>query len=58
MTPGQVQRFLVQLGTPALPTRTAGKGKGRLKGYHPTPRQRFPVVKKAKMVSNPAATTT
>jgi hypothetical protein len=59
MTPGQVQRgalrFLVQLGTPALPTRTAGKGKGRSKGYRPAPRQRFPVVKKAKTASVQAA---
>jgi len=56
MTPRQVQRgalrYLVQLGTPALPTRTAGKGKGRANGYHPPSRQRFPVVKKAKMVSD------
>jgi hypothetical protein len=62
MTPGQVQRgafrFLVQVGTPALPTRTAGKGKGRKKGYRPAPRERFPVVKKAKMVSDPAARVT
>jgi hypothetical protein len=59
MTPGQVQRgasrFLVQLGTPALPTRTAGKGKGRSKGYRPAPRQRFPVVKKAITVSDRVA---
>ena len=62
MTPGQVQRgairFLVELGTPALPTRTAGKGKGRTKGFRPTPRQRFPVVKKAKMASDQAARAT
>jgi len=55
MTPGLVQRgalrFLAQLGTPALPTRTAGKGKGRSKGFRPAPRQRFPVVKKAKKAS-------
>ena len=55
MTPGQVQRgalcFLVQLGTPAQTTRTAGKGKGRSKGYHPAPRQRFQVVKKGKVAS-------
>ena len=55
MTPGQVQRgalrFLVQLGTPALPTRTAGKEKGRTKGFRPTPRQHFPVVKKTKTIS-------
>jgi hypothetical protein len=61
MTPGQVQRgalrFLVELGTPALTTRTAGKGKGRTKGHHPIPRQRFPVVKKAKMASDQAANT-
>ena len=52
MTPGQVQRgalrYLVQLGTPALATRTAGKGIGRTKGYRPAPRQRFSIVKKAK----------
>jgi hypothetical protein len=58
MTPGQVQRgalrFLVQLGTPALPTRTTGKGKGRAKGYRPSPRPRFPVVKKSKTVSDQA----
>lgn len=59
MTPGHVQRgalrFLVRLGTPAHATRTAGKGKGRAKGYHPIPRQRFPIVKKAKTASNRAA---
>ncbi len=62
MTPGLVQRgalrFLEQLGTPARPTRTAGKGKGRPKGYRPAPRQRFPVVKKAKTASNQAARAT
>ena len=51
-TPGQVQRgalrFSVRLGTAARANRTAGKGKGRAKGYHPAPRVRFPVVKKAK----------
>jgi hypothetical protein len=59
LTPRQVQRgalrYFVQLGTPALPTRTAGKGKGRSKGYHPAPRPRFPVVKKAKMASDQPA---
>jgi hypothetical protein len=62
MTPGQVQRgalrFLVKLGTPALPTRTAGKGKGRSKGYRPAPRQRFSVVKKPHMASDQAARVT
>ena len=52
LTPGQVQRaalrFLLQLGTPAKAPKVAGKGKGRQKGYHPTPRIRYPVIKKAK----------
>ncbi len=51
-TPGQVQRaalrYLLQLGTPAKAPKLAGKGKGRSKGYHPAPRERYPVVKKAK----------
>jgi hypothetical protein len=61
-TPGQVQRgalrFLQKLGTPALPTRTAGKGKGRLKGYCPTPRKRYPVIKKAKNTPDRASAST
>jgi hypothetical protein len=61
MTPGQVKRgalrFLAELGTPALATRTAGKGKGRSIGHHPAPRRRFPVVKKAKMASDRPANT-
>jgi len=51
LTPGQVQRaalgYLVQLGTPACASRTTGKGKGRSKGFHPLPRVRYPVIKKA-----------
>ena len=58
-TPGQVQRgalrFLVGLGTPALPTRTAGKGKGRMKGSRPEPRKRYSIVKKTKIVPHPAS---
>jgi hypothetical protein len=58
LSPGQVQRgalrYLLQLGTPARDTRTAGKGKGRSKGYHPTPKMRFPVVKKTKISQNQA----
>jgi len=58
MTPGLVQRgalrILVRLGTPAKATRTAGKGKGRAKGYRPTSRTRFPIVKKAKSSSDRA----
>jgi hypothetical protein len=52
LTPGQVQRaalrYLLLLGTPAIAPKVAGKGKGRAKGYHPAPRKRYPVVKKAK----------
>ncbi len=61
LTPRQVQRnalrYLVQLGTPAQATRTAGKGKGRAKGYHPAPRKRFPGVKKAKTAAKQPAST-
>ena len=52
LTPAQVQRsaqtFLLQSGTPAANTRPAGKGRGRQKGYRPTPRKRFDIVFKAK----------
>ena len=40
--------YLLQLGTPAKTPKVAGKGKGRAKGYHPAPRMRYPVIKKAK----------
>jgi hypothetical protein len=53
LTPGQVQRaalrYLQELGTPAKSPKVAGKGKGRSQGFHPTPRKRFPVIRKAKM---------
>lgn len=59
LTPGQVQRaalrFLLPLGTPAKAPKVAGKGKGRPKGYHPAPRMRYPVVKKAKSGQKQAA---
>jgi hypothetical protein len=59
LTPGQVQRsagqFLVKLGTPAHPPRPAGKGWGRAKGYRPTPRQRYPVVRKGQKTAKKAA---
>ncbi|RPI78212.1 MAG: hypothetical protein EHM41_25945 [Chloroflexi bacterium] len=52
LSPGLVQRaalrFLVKLGTPAQAPRVVGKGKGRQTGYHPTPRTRYPVIKKGK----------
>jgi hypothetical protein len=54
LTPYQVQRsaliFLLELGTPALPPRPAGKGIGRPTNYHPTPRTRYPVVFKSKKI--------
>jgi hypothetical protein len=59
LTPGQVQRsalgFLIELGTPACATQTAGKGKGRGKGYHPTPRTRYALVRKAKKLPEAAS---
>jgi hypothetical protein len=61
LTPGQVQRgaarFLAKLGTPAAAPRPAGKGPGRPKGYQPTPRPRYPVVRKGKKAPQPALTT-
>ena len=51
LTPRQVQRnalaFLLDLDTPAQPTRPAGKGTGRTFGHHPKPRKRCPVIRKA-----------
>ena len=60
LPPYQVQRsvlvFWVELDTPARMTRPAGKGTGRQKNYHPTPRIRYPVVFKSKKAHNlPAA---
>ena len=61
LTPGQVQRsafgYFVQLGTPARNTRKAEKGKGRSAGYHPAPRTRYPVIKKAKNLQNRVVST-
>jgi hypothetical protein len=54
LTPAQVQRsalaFLLQSGLPINQVRSAGKGRGRQKGYHPAPRKRFEVVFKTKKV--------
>jgi hypothetical protein len=60
LTPYQVQRsalaFLLELGTPALKPRLTGKGTGRPKNYHPTPRIRYSVVFKSKKTrKSPAA---
>ena len=50
LTPGQVRQawpvFSRGLGTPAQSPRPSGKSAGRPVGFHPTPRQRFPVVSK------------
>jgi len=50
LTPGQVRQawaaFSHGLGTPARPPRPSGKSPGRTPGFHPQPRQRFPVISK------------
>jgi hypothetical protein len=50
LTPGQVRQawlaFSHELDTPAHSPRPAGKSPGRAAGFHPKPRQRFPVVTK------------
>ena len=55
LTPYQVQRsafvFLLELGTPAVTPRPAGKGPGRPKNYCPAPRTRYPVIFKSKKTS-------
>ena len=47
-TLAQVRRamptLLQQLGTPARPPQRRGKAPGRAKGFHPTPRTRYPVI--------------
>jgi IS4 transposase len=52
LTPAQVQRsaqaFLLHSGSPATNTRTAGKGRGRQKGFHPAQRKRHDIVFKCK----------
>jgi len=50
LTPGQVRQawaaFSHGLGTPARSPRPSGKSPGRAPGFHPQPRQRFPVISK------------
>lgn len=45
-------RFFTRLGKPAHAARRAGKGNDRYKGYRPTPKMRFPIVKKTKIASD------
>jgi hypothetical protein len=57
LTPGQVRQawpaFSHGLGTPTQAARPSGKSPGRAPGFHPKPRQRFPVVsKKQKQPAN------
>jgi len=58
LTPGQVRQawltFSHGLGTPARPPRPSGKSPGRTPGFHPAPRQRFPVISKKQ--KRPSAT--
>ena len=62
LTPGQVQRgagrFIAKLGTPASTPRPAGKGRGRAKGYRPTPRKHYDVVYKGLKDPKKASATT
>ena len=50
LTPGQVRlawlAFSLGLGTPAQTPQPSGKAPGRAPGFHPHPRQRYPVVSK------------
>lgn len=50
LTARQTQRnalaFLLALGTLASSTKPAGKGAGLPMGYRPTPRMRYPVIKR------------
>jgi hypothetical protein len=57
-SPSTVQRdfgrIIRQIGTPAEPPKPRGKSSGRAKGERQQPRQRHPVIKKAKKASKPA----
>ncbi len=49
-TPRQIQRalpgFFARIGTPAAAPKPAGKGLGRLRGFTPKPRRRYPIIVK------------
>ena len=56
LTPGQVRQawavFSRGLGTPATAPSPAGKGPGRVAGFHPKPRPAYPVItQKAKQAA-------
>jgi len=59
LTPGQVRQawptFSRGLGTPAHAPRPGGKSPGRASGFHPKPRQRFPVVSKKQAQASAAS---
>ena len=50
LSPGRVAQafasILVAIGTPAVPPKRRGKSLGRAQGYRPSPRPRYPTVKK------------
>lgn len=50
LTPGRVAQafasILAAIGTPAPTPKPRGKSPGRVKGHKPTPRPRYPTVKK------------
>ncbi len=60
LTPGQVRQawptFSRGLGTPAQSPRPSGKSPGRAPGFHPQPRQRFPMVSKRQKQLSTAST--
>lgn len=52
--------ILTQVGTPARPPQPRGKAPGRLKGFHPKPAARYPVIRKTskkEKTGKPAAST-
>lgn len=55
-TPAQTRRgfarLLARIGSPAQPPKPRGKSSGRRKGYRPSARPRYPVVKKGQMVAS------
>jgi hypothetical protein len=50
LSPGRVAQafplILAAIGTPAQPPKTRGKSPGRAQGHQPSPRPRYPTVKK------------
>ena len=62
LSPGRVAQafpaILASIGTCADPPKTRGKSSGRLKGYSPSPRSRYPTIKKRVSRRKKSKTTT